>query len=171
MMVLTNFSSHDFLLKDVNSANHLEQDDAKLKGIVKNTNYFSEKSELESSFVKSTEGWTLVLRGLLHQDNLTRKRALYLLKRLVEHLNLDTNLFHKFFLVLETVDEKQVHIVKQVFGHINNLWKITDLMPFNLVILRQLFKHQNQGKDFVFRLNSILITVTLSKHMAKDKPC
>ena len=54
MMVLTNFSSHDFLLKDVNSANHLEEDDAKLKEIVKNTNYFSEKSELESSFVKST---------------------------------------------------------------------------------------------------------------------
>ena len=70
----------------------------------------------------------------------------------MEHLDLDGKLFEKFFLVLETVDEKQVHIVKQVFGHISNLWSITDFLPFNLVILRLLFKHQNQGKNFISKL-------------------
>ena len=152
-MILSKFSSHEFLLKNSEKEIDPDEDSERLKQIVKNLDYFSEKkSDLESDFVKSTQGWTLILRGLLHHDNLTRKRALYLLKRLVEHLDFDEKLFEKFFLVLETVDEKQVHIVKQVFGHISSLWSITDFLPFNLVILRLLFKHQNQGKNFISKL-------------------
>ena len=146
-MIFSNFSSQDFLLKSYGNENILEEDSTKLKEIVKQTDYFNETSDLESNFVKTAKGWTLLLRGLQHHDNLTRKRALYLLKRLVEYLNLDAKIFDKFFLVLETVDEKQVHLVKQVFGHISSLWIVTDFLPFNLVILRQLFKHQNQGKE------------------------
>lgn len=154
-MKLSKFSNHEFLLKNSEKEIDPEEDSERLKKIVKNLDYFGEKkSDLESDFVKNTQGWTLILRGLLHHDNLTRKRALYLLKRLVEHLDLDEKLFEKFFLVLETVDEKQVHIVKQVFGHISSLWSITDFLPFNLVILRLLFKHQNQGKNFMSKLKS-----------------
>ena len=43
------------------------------------------------------------------------------------------------------MDEKQVHLVKQVSGHINNLWTFQDYLPWNLVLLRRLFSHQNQA--------------------------
>ena len=43
------------------------------------------------------------------------------------------------------MDEKQVHLVKQVSGQINNLWTFQDYLPWNLVLLRRLFSHQNQA--------------------------
>ena len=123
-----------------------EEDSEDIEILVKNSDLFSEnKTKLQEIFVQSSSGWTLILRCLVHPDNLTRKYALYFLKRLVDHWNLDKDLFRNYFLVLETVDEKQVHLVKQIFGHIAKLWEVQEFLPFNLVILRRLFTHQNQA--------------------------
>ena len=103
-----------------------DQDNEKLTAFVYDPDFFSENTEnsavFESNFGENGPGWSLILRGLIHPDSLARKKSLYLLKRLVEHLKLDLNYFTNYFLVLETVDEKQAHIVKQISGHIKNLW-------------------------------------------------
>ena len=101
-----------------------DQDNEQLTAFVYDPDFFSENSAVfVSNFGENAgPGWSLVLRGLIHPDSLAQKKSLYLLKRLVEHLKLDLNYFTNYFLVLETVDEKQAHIVKQISGHIKNLW-------------------------------------------------
>lgn len=102
-----------------------DQDHEQLTALVYDPDFFTENSsQFESYFGDNGErtGWSLILRGLIHPDSLAQKKSLYLLKRLVEHLKLDLNYFTNYFLVLETVDEKQAHIVKQISGHIKNLW-------------------------------------------------
>ena len=104
--------------------NDREIDAEKLKELVKNPETFAENSTiLQSDFVTNSNGWSLILRGLVHSDSLAQKRSLYLLKRLVEHFSLDLKYFNIYFLVYETIDEKQAHIVKQVSSHICQIWK------------------------------------------------
>ena len=108
----------------------------------------SVKNVIQAQSISDFQNWSLLLRGLVHPDNLTRKRCLYLLKRIIED-RIDSpekiEIFQRIFLVLETVDEKQVHIVKQIFGHINSLWTVQECLPWTLVIFRRLFLHQNQA--------------------------
>ena len=77
--------------------------------------------------------WCQVQKGVDHDDNLSRKRALYLLKRALDTLHdnrvekFETDLvcremfsnqkkiWIEYFLILETIEEKQVHLVKQVY--------------------------------------------------------
>jgi hypothetical protein len=122
IMDFPKFKSNDFLLKFTDEVTN-DKDAEDLQEFTSNHELFGQNSELlKFNFIQNCTGWTLIIRGLLHPDNLTRKRSLYLLKRLVDHLNLDTKLWDKYFLILETVDEKQVHLVKQVFAHIFDLW-------------------------------------------------
>ena len=123
--------------------------------------------------------WNYIVKGLCHDDGLTRKRANYLLKRAIDtpH-NLDeencnqeslvpfmtANTFKEqrkiwddFFLVIETLEEKQVHLVKQIFNKIHKLVSKVPITsrepsldkPFHiswiLVIYRLLFQHQNNA--------------------------
>ena len=123
--------------------------------------------------------WHSLAKGLSHVDGLTRKRANYLLKRFIDSpinckdessfLNslvpfLDSRNYQQtikiwkdFFIVIETLEEKQVHLVKQVFNRINqllsrvpeNIESLSSTKPLNivwiLVIYKLLFQHQNQA--------------------------
>ena len=76
-----------------------ECDSEHLRDLVKNPEIFTNDSTiLKNEFIEKNSGWSLILRGLIHPDALTQKRALYLLKRLVEHLKLDINYFTPYFL-------------------------------------------------------------------------
>ena len=106
------------------------------------------KNVIQDQCISDFQNWSLLLRGLVHPDNLTRKRCLYVLKRIIEDRVKNpekVEIFQRIFLVLETVDEKQVHIVKQIFGHINDLWTVQECLPWNFIIFRRLFQHQNQA--------------------------
>ena len=81
------------------SADSKECDSEHLRDLVKNPKIFTTDSTiLKNEFIEKNSGWSLILRGLIHPDALTQKRALYLLKRLVEHLKLDINYFTPYFL-------------------------------------------------------------------------
>ena len=123
--------------------------------------------------------WRLIAKGLSHEDGLTRKRANYLLKRAIDtpHSSdldeidktllvsfMDSTSFKEqrkiwddFFLVIETLEEKQVHLVKQVF---TKMQRLVNKVPNSLepssrnkslhitwimVIYKLLFQHQNNA--------------------------
>ena len=123
--------------------------------------------------------WHSLAKGLSHVDGLTRKRANYLLKRFIDspinckeessfmmslvpfldskHYQQTIKIWNDFFIVIETLEEKQVHLVKQVFNRINqllskvpeNIENLCSTKPLNivwiLVIYKLLFQHQNQA--------------------------
>ena len=161
MKLFPNFPYQDLILNKTKES--IEEDTETLKDLVKDSKLFS-----ESEIFQTSQDWSLLLRGLVHPENLTKKRSLYLLKRLVEHLNLDKDIYDQFFLILDTVDEKQVHLVKQVFGHIANLWKIQDFLPFNLITQRLLFKHQNQA---IAKGCLIHFLKNFDQSLCKNQPC
>ena len=137
--------------------------------------------------------WHSLAKGLSHVDGLTRKRANYLLKRFIDSpinckdessfLNslvpfLDSRnyqqtikIWNDFFIVIETLEEKQVHLVKQIFSRINqllsrvpeNIESLCSTKPLNivwiLVIYKLLFQHQNQA-IVKWSLNNFLINFT-----------
>ncbi|TRY77066.1 hypothetical protein TCAL_00028 [Tigriopus californicus] len=110
--------------------------------------------------------------GLSHVESIVQKRALYLLKRTVDALSTapignpwdcsrvhiasleaQKALWNEYYLILESVDEKQGHIVKQVLGKLANLLSKTGAIakvgtPFHvswvLVVLDRLMVHNNQ---------------------------
>jgi len=96
---------------------------------------------------------------------MNRKRAQYLLKRyqdFVAHskLSLDLNIFQDFFLVVETLEEKQIHIIKPV---LTKMEKIRDGVligkradPSWLTALyKRILGHENlQVFDFLTRISS-----------------
>ncbi|XP_061083449.1 probable methyltransferase TARBP1 [Conger conger] len=100
----------------------------------------------------SSEFWGIIQGGLTHRDNLTRKRALYLLKRCVmlseedavefccdpaspdgeivfrwvpEKSQLLREFWEDYALILETLDENQIHLVRPVLNRINTLIEAT----------------------------------------------
>ena len=124
--------------------------------------------------------WHFIAQGLSHLDALTRKRANYIFKRamdapiafdidnngnlhsLIPFMDLDNfkhqrKMWDDFFIVIETLEEKQVHLVQQVFGKISQLMskvpKSFETLSLNkpldinwiLVIYKLLFQHQNQA--------------------------
>ena len=123
--------------------------------------------------------WHYLAEGISHEDGLTRKRANYLLKRAIDtpfEFNSEKNgptsivpfmgedtfkdqrkIWDDFFMVVETLEEKQVHLVKQVFRKISVLLskvpktseELSVHKSFNiswiLVIFKLLFQHQNQA--------------------------
>ena len=135
--------------------------------------------------------WHSLAKGLSHVDGLTRKRANYLLKRFIDSPRngkddssslkslvpyLDSRnyqqtikIWNDFFIVIETLEEKQVHLVKQVFNRINqllsrvpeNIENLCSTKPLNivwiLVIYKLLFQHQNQA-IVKWSLHNFLVT-------------
>ena len=83
--------------------------------------------------------WAMVQAGLVSEDGLTRKRSMFLLKRTLDTVTSDLGRvedgsglvsgdkssarenFDNYFLVLETLEEKQVHLVRQVVAKIQQL--------------------------------------------------
>ncbi len=98
-----------------------------------------------------------IQKGLVHKDNSTRKQSLYVLKRMVEAIaNGDchpvsdmaaaasVDSWSDFFVIIESLDEKQVHIVQQVVAKLDKMLEERSLHPsWVLVLFETLFKHQN----------------------------
>ncbi|XP_013402839.1 probable methyltransferase TARBP1 [Lingula anatina] len=99
---------------------------------------------------KNCKFWACIQTGLISNDTLTRKRSMYLLKRALDvtkHCRKGIETYHEvrgavFFwspeteketdvmwndliLLLETLDEKQVHVLNPLMPRINNLIKAT----------------------------------------------
>ncbi|XP_028279026.1 probable methyltransferase TARBP1 [Parambassis ranga] len=111
----------------------------------------SSSSSCEPDPRLSLQFWRMIQDGLIHRDSLSRKRALYLLKRctaLSEEEGLDCPLcpseedeilfkwdFNKskvlrefwedYALVMETLEENQVHVVRPVLNRIDTLIQTT----------------------------------------------
>ena len=103
--------------------------------------------------------------GLVCKTSLTRKQSMYLLKRTVEAVSNGTcrsssrlldadssgnRQWDDFFLVMETVDEKQVHIIRQIVAKLQGLsdcrakGKEGGLhLSWYLLLFKLLFGHQN----------------------------
>ena len=120
--------------------------------------------------------WNWVQKGLAHSDHLTRKRAMFLLNQGLETCLVQggdfgaSNLFSSeemdfqkakmwpsYFLVLDTIEEPQIHIVKQIASRLQTIvgQASSDLtgtgnnglmdISWLLVIYRILLNHQNQA--------------------------
>ena len=116
--------------------------------------------------------WNLLSEGLTQtQDSMCRKRSSYLLKRAVfcpemvesscvlkTSCGPTSQLWTDFFIVIESLDEKQVHIVKQIIGRLNGLHSQTQMdeeqplteetplhLSWLLCVYRLFFFHQNDA--------------------------
>ena len=113
--------------------------------------------------------WPLLSRGLVADDPLQRKRARYLLQRAVETRRAaggDTAcpwlpwssaaarraapLWDDLALLLETLEGKQVHLIRPVMTKLDALLANTELVPlfWSLTVLQRAFRH---GNGFVVR--------------------
>ena len=87
-------------------------------------------------FLSSSQFWQLVQAGLKHEDPLPRKRALYLLRRATQSdaafssdlLHPDSSLLltplNSYFLLLDTLEEKQPHLVRQLLPRLEELFSL-----------------------------------------------
>uniref|UniRef100_A0A3Q3SXK3 tRNA (guanosine(18)-2'-O)-methyltransferase TARBP1 n=1 Tax=Mastacembelus armatus TaxID=205130 RepID=A0A3Q3SXK3_9TELE len=103
----------------------------------------SSSSSCEPDPRLSVQFWRMVQDGLTHRDAVSRKRALYLLKRCValsEEEGLDCETLFKwdpnrsklirefwedYVLVMETLEENQIHVVRPVLNRIGTLIQTT----------------------------------------------
>jgi len=111
------------------------------------------------SVIVSGEFWSLVQSSLTHDCSLTRKRGLYLAKRFTDDLqsfpvnNLpvenifggclskNNKIWEDYFLILECLEEKQVHIIQQI---LNRLQILQDFdASWGAIVFRRFFVHQN----------------------------
>ena len=87
-------------------------------------------------FLSSPQFWQLVQAGLRHEDPLPRKRSLYLLRRVTQtDTEFSTDLLHRdsaplptalnsYFLLLDTLEEKQPHLVRQLLPRLEELFGV-----------------------------------------------
>ncbi|KAK6489347.1 putative methyltransferase TARBP1 [Huso huso] len=148
----------------------------------------------ETIDLRVSEGfWELVQKGLTHRDNVSRKRALYLLKRSVavseemksafqscqstdnavslfwwspERNCLIVDFWEDYMLIMETLDETQIHLVMPVLHKINKLIEATisesqDCPLFHIswliCVYRRMFDSENKAvmKEGVLHLLSL----------------
>ncbi|XP_063048318.1 probable methyltransferase TARBP1 [Engraulis encrasicolus] len=96
--------------------------------------------------------WTVIQAGLTHRDNVARKRALYLLKKCVAQSEMENSdlgsptspdgevclfrwvpskskelqtFWQDYVLIMETLEENQIHVVRPVLNRINTLIEAT----------------------------------------------
>ncbi|KAJ4440705.1 hypothetical protein ANN_08853, partial [Periplaneta americana] len=103
--------------------------------------YGSKNIQIGVSIAEDNYFWNILQQGLTHSDPLVRKQALYLMKRTCDGIcqnkiavnvlcrsavfkwnPADSNrIWEQLFLVMETLEEKQVHLIKPVLHVIDNL--------------------------------------------------
>ena len=123
-----------------------------------------------SGLVTSHHHMATLQAGLMSEDNIVRKRAMYLMKRTVDTLTSDSsaledksqyvlgpcssksdvqNNFESYSLIMETLEEKQVHLVRQIIPKVISLLSLSlkseQSFHFSwiLVLFFRLFKHPN----------------------------
>lgn len=111
-----------------------------------------------SSFMENDDFWLLIQKGIVSKDQMLRKQARYMLKRSLDYLcsnkihiktrnfswtaNSCLNQWQDLFLVIESLEEKQVHIIKPVLPLIDKLFKELD-SAWALLALHQAVHHDN----------------------------
>ncbi|PSN36439.1 hypothetical protein C0J52_16303 [Blattella germanica] len=103
--------------------------------------YLPVKTHISHNVTVENDFWKLLQNGLIERNPFIRKQALYLMKRAVHILNSEKNviklqcsdpvfwwdisssntIWEQFFLIIETLEEKQVHIIKPVLPVLNSL--------------------------------------------------
>lgn len=76
---------------------------------------------IQHTILQETWFHSAIQRGLSNPAALNRKRSQYLLKRYVDATDANVNLFNDFFLVMETLEEKQMHIINPVLTRMKSL--------------------------------------------------
>nr|XP_053631957.1 uncharacterized protein LOC128688259 [Cherax quadricarinatus] len=116
--------------------------------------------------------WKIIQYGLVHTNPLSRKRCQYILKRFVDHYSSSLSvkefkseylcwpenekrefvkLWNDFFLVVETLEEKQAHVVKPVLEKLDNLIHVCCRngklfhVSWTLVIFKRIFDQDNKN--------------------------
>ncbi|XP_045594155.2 probable methyltransferase TARBP1 isoform X1 [Procambarus clarkii] len=115
--------------------------------------------------------WKIIQYGLTHTNPLSRKRCQYILKRYVDHCSSFpvkelkseymcwperekkdlAKIWNDFFLLVETLEEKQAHVVKPILERLDNLINIccrTEKMfhvSWTLVIFKRIFDQDNKN--------------------------
>lgn len=79
----------------------------------------------ETSLIRDNEEWFCksVQREISNSVALNRKRSQYLLKRYADFFPEKAHLFSEFFLIVETLEEKQAHIITPVLTKVKGLEK------------------------------------------------
>ena len=125
----------------------------------------------ELSHLKNNEYWRLIQTGLVHTNSLTRKRALYLLKRTVDYFHtcqnkealshsnhssclFDTsrshhvNEWHVYFMFIEILEETSVHVIKPVLCKVDSLIEAVQQNQIHyswlLVLFHRGFLHESK---------------------------
>ena len=102
----------------------------------------------EHSVFQDTWFHNAIQDGLSNPAALNRKRSQYLLKRYVDATDEHVDLFNDFFLVMETLEEKQMHIINPVLTRMESLEerilvkKETD-SSWILCIYKRILSHEN----------------------------
>ncbi|CAL4098731.1 unnamed protein product [Meganyctiphanes norvegica] len=126
----------------------------------------------ENMYLVSDEDfWKVIQHGLTHTNPLTRKRSQYILKRGVEHYlqslpntkfssyfsNVELekrdaiqSLWYDFFLLVETLEEKQAHVIWPLCSKIDNLLECASTrnlihITWVLVIFKRFMDHDNKN--------------------------
>lgn len=115
--------------------------------------------------------WKIIQHGLVHPNPLSRKRSQYVLKRAVDacttsgsnqadgcskYMSLQMNrkkeiekLWYDFFLLIESLEEKQAHVIKPVLEKLDRLIVASSKNIFHvswvLVIFHRVFSHDNKN--------------------------
>lgn len=112
--------------------------------------------------------WKIIQHGLIHPNPLSRKRSQYVLKRAVDICTSSTangyskymlwqmnkkkeieKLWYDFFLLIETLEEKQAHVIKPVLEKLDRLILASSKNGFHvswvLIIFHRIFSHDNKN--------------------------
>lgn len=125
----------------------------------------------KKNFLNKLEYWNLIQNGLAHTNSLTRKQALYLLKRTndcgdANKIEINSNyydvfnsekvylyksngkIWNDFFLIIELLEETSVHIIKPSLAKFNNILDSTRQNEFHyswlLVLISRAFLHESK---------------------------
>ncbi|XP_059473624.1 probable methyltransferase TARBP1 [Neocloeon triangulifer] len=130
---------------------------------------FLSSTKLEPRFLHDDCFWLVVQKGLVSRDQMTRKQARYMLKRALHFFTIrkisapcnrfewdssNQEIWTDFFLILESLEEKQVHIIKPVLPLLEKVFAEMCL-EWAFVALQQVINHDNNhiikwGLEFFF---------------------
>lgn len=125
-------------------------------------------SEHTSRMENDNMFWKIIQHGLIHPNPLSRKRSQYVLKRAVDTCTSSTadgyskymswqmnrkkeieKLWYDFFLLIETLEEKQAHVIKPVLEKLDRLILASSKNGFHvswvLIIFHRIFCHDNKN--------------------------
>uniref|UniRef100_T1JPG2 Uncharacterized protein n=1 Tax=Strigamia maritima TaxID=126957 RepID=T1JPG2_STRMM len=85
--------------------------------------------------------WLLIRFGLAHENSLHRKQSLYVLKLVTSRDRLESQHFSwsNYVLIIETLEETQVHVIKPVLGKIDQVIKASDVSTFYFDLMTTIF--------------------------------